>query len=116
MALASVSEIVVGSDRVDLYITFTDENDQPINIAGAQQVKVQGSSRDLPGTTIDMTGTIFDAAQGIGKFNAFGNAVTVANLGGSPHALYTLRGKLVDNVGETTFTPTFDVRFVHQPL
>lgn len=116
MAIASVSEVVVGSDRVDLFITYTDENDVPINITGAQEVKVQGASQDLPATTINMAGAIFDAAQGLAKFTAFGNIVTVANLGGTSYALYKLRGKLVDNAGKTTFTPEFEVRFVHQPL
>lgn len=109
-------EFVVGSDRVDFYLTYVDENDQPINITGATELKVQGKSETLSGTPLDVSGTIYDGPNGIAKFTAFGNAVTVANLGSLLSASYTLRGKFKDAANKTTFTREFIVTWFHQPL
>lgn len=109
-------EFVVGSDRIHFFLTFTDENDQPISILDAQELFVQGKSPDLPAVDVNKTGTVVDAPSGLAKFAEFGNGITVAQLGSLPSATYTLRGKLKDSSGKTTFTPPFVVRWVHQPL
>ena len=116
MADTGTAELVVGSDRVDFYLTYTDENNLPINIAGALEVKVQGQSDDLPATDLDISGAIYDQANGVAKFTAFGNAITTGVLGALPSATFTLRGKLKDSAGKTTFTPEFKVKWAHQPL
>lgn len=109
-------EFVVGSDRVDFYLTFKDENDQPINITGATELKVQGKSEGLPSVNLDVSGTIYDGPNGIAKFTAFGNAITVSNLGSLTSAGYLLRGKFKDAANKTTFTREFIVTWFHQPL
>src|SRR3990172_4703332 len=109
-------EVVAGSDRVDFYLTYVDENKQVINITGAQEVKLQGKSAELPSVPIDMTGAIFDAPNGVAKFTGFGNIVTQTDLAAQPHATYKLRGKLKDSGAKTTWTDELDVKFLKQPL
>lgn len=118
MATTGIADLVVGSDRVDFYLTYTDENDLPINIGGVGVlVKVQGKSNDLPGVDLNVSGVVFsDGSAGIAKFAAFGNAVTVGNLGALPSATYTLRGYLRDVATKTTYTPEFQVRWSRQPV
>ena len=117
MADTGTAELVVGSDRVDFYLTFVDENNLPINIAGAGVVvKVQGQSDDLPATDLDLSGSVYDPANGVAKFTAFGDAITTGVLGALASATFTLRGRLLDQAGKTTFTPEFKVRWAHQPL
>ena len=109
-------ELVVGSDRVDCYLTYADETEQSINITGATQLKMQGQSEHQPSVDLDFAGTIFDGVNGIAKFTAFGNAITVANLGALEFATYKLRGKFKDASNKTTFTREFLVTWYHQPL
>jgi hypothetical protein len=109
-------EYVVGSDRVDFLLTYVDENDQPIDITDAMEVKVQGRSTDLPGEPLDIAGVTQDEANGVALFEAFGDAVTDVMLGDLPSATYTLRGMLKDSAGKVTYTQPFTVKWVHQPL
>ena len=112
-----VSEIVAGSTRVDFYLTYTDENDNAIDLTGDDVVvTLQGTSESMPSLDLDVVGDVSDAAAGIAKFTAFGDEVKAADLDALPYADWTCRGKLVDQAGLIGWTPTFVIRFVQQPL
>ena len=112
----SVSQVVVESTRVDLYVTVTDENDAVVNLTGGS-AKLQGRCAQLPSVTVDVTMSLFDPAQGVVKYAQLPTLVTQANLDGIPSAsvTFTFRVRFQDAAGLFSYTDEFSIEFFKKP-
>lgn len=106
------TEVVIGSTRKSLKVTIVDETNSPIDITLAD-VWLQGKSADLPGTTIDLVGTIYDGPNGVARWTSLGTAI--ASLGAVDSATFNCRVKLLLG-GLTDWGPLFQITFYKQPL
>lgn len=108
------TEVVVGSTRKNLKVTIVDEENQPIDIT-LGDVRLQGTSPDLPGVTLDEVGTIYDGPNGVARWTQIGGFVTTNELGAKDSATFNCRvklelGLLVD------WGPLFQMTYYKQPL
>jgi hypothetical protein len=114
MAVASFTDVYVGSTGKKLVIVITDENNlpRPLTTGGSTQVKLQGKSADLPGKTIDVAGTITDAPNGVVTWAGIGNGsvyVSLSDLGSLPEATFDLQAKYTDSGGLVDYGPVFQL-------
>lgn len=117
MAVANVTEVVVGSTRKQLLVTVVDENLQPIAITSGA-VQLVGTSADLPGNNIDVAGTIFDGPNGVAKWTGLGGTafITLAELGALPEATYICRVRFTDVASLVDYGPEFSITWKKPPF
>lgn len=116
--MAVVSEVVIGATRKELRVTLVDEDGNVIPITGAQSLKLQGKSADLPGKTLDVTGAIHDGPSGIAKWTSLGGTgfVTTGDMGALAEATFKVRVKLVDAGGLVDWGPEFEITWKMPPV
>lgn len=111
------TELVVGSTRRDLIVTLTDENGAALNLVGAQEVRLQGSSLELPSKTINsLMSFVGNGSDGKVKMAQVGNLVTHSDLSTATRATFTFRVRFVDSAGLVDYSPTFELTYVHPPV
>jgi hypothetical protein len=115
--MAVVSEVVVGATRKELRVTVVDEDGNATNITGGS-VKLQGTSPDLPGKTIDVAGVIHDGPSGVAKWSSFGGTgfVSLSDLDSKTEATFALRVKFTDSGGLVDYGPEFSVTWKKPPV
>ena len=111
------TELVVGSTRRDLIVTLTDETGAALNLVGALEVKLQGTSLELPTKTINTTMVfVGNGSDGKVKKAQVGNLVTHTDLGAVTRATFTFRVYFKDISGLVDYSPTFELTYVHPPV
>ena len=108
-------QVVVGSTRKDLIIALQDDLGAVINITSGT-VTLQGSSPDLPATTINQAGSITDGPNGLCKWTGIGAYITAGNLGTKPSATYNLRVKYTDAASKLDYTSAFQITWLPTPV
>jgi hypothetical protein len=112
----ALTEVVITVTRKTLKIVCLDEDDNPINLNGAQSLRLQGTSPDLPGVTMDQAGAIYDGPSGIAQWTQVGTFVTSGQLGSKPSATFNLRVKLIDSTGKLDYGPVFQFTWFPTPI
>lgn len=107
--------VVVGATRKELRVQLKDADGVPLNLPSAT-ARIQGKSRELTGTPIDVAGSLYDAGNGVFRWVGVGSWIDSVDLGSIPHADYTLRVRFVDNAGLVDFSPELVIRFERDPL
>lgn len=111
------TELVVGSTRRDLVVTLTDENGVALDLSGAQELKLQGVSAELPSKVINTTMVfVGNGSDGKVKKAQAGNLVTHTDLGTATTATFTFRVYFKDAAGLIDYSPTFQLTYVHPPV
>lgn len=109
-------EVVVGATRKSLLATIVDSDGNIVNLTGGN-VRMQGRSSDLDAITLDVLGTLVDAAQGKVRFDTLGSLITQSNLttAGIASATFRLRLKYTDSAAKVDFGPIFEILWFKDP-
>jgi hypothetical protein len=111
------TEIVVGSTRRDLVVTLTDEDGVPINLSGAQSLRLQGISTELPSKIIDVVmALVSSGTDGKVKKTSIGSLISHSDLGSLSQAVFSFRVYFKDSSGLIDYSPLFELLFVHPPI
>lgn len=106
------TEVVLGSTRKALKVTIVDEEGAPIDIT-LGDVYLQGTSPDLPGTTINAAGSVYDGPNGVARWTSIGTLIN--SLSSKDSATFNCRVKLILG-GLYDWGPVFQLTFYKQPL
>jgi hypothetical protein len=106
-------EVVVGATAKDFVLEVVDEAGLPINVTG-MTFALQGTSPDLPSTTIDAAGTVTDGAQGVVTWTGVGAYVDGTDMGSVTRAGFAFRVKKSAG-GEYDWGPEFAWDYVAAP-
>lgn len=110
--------IVVGSSRVDLFVSLVD----PATGAGYDlrggAARMQGRSPSLPALPFDVAMTLLDPENGLVGIDSLGSLRTQTQLNdaGVSSAIYALRVRSEDSADLVDYSPLFEIEFVANPL
>lgn len=111
-------EVVCGETGRDLTIPMLDSDGNPINLGGAA-VKLQGHSSELPGSDLDVAGTIFSANDGKARWVGIGDETKyvdqTSDLVDLASATYTCRVQATIST-KVIYSPKFTITWVRKPI
>lgn len=111
--MANQDTVVVGATRRDLLVKIRNFDGTVPDVTG-WTCRLQATSTDLPGVTIDQAGAVFGTVTlGQLKWTGIGAYVTTGNMAGKASAAFVCEIKVTDAVAKIDYsTPRFTLTYV----